>query len=303
MSGPAVVADYVTVSTPLDNGPQLCGALADVCLRLDGAVTDGRDVVIGKHGRLHYTERVASGVAVVSASGWALAQLRAAGLLFEYCGVVAEGPHKVTHLDMAHDVECDCPTALQSLYTRLRLAGCALTRKRTAGTDCTAMFSRGADGRDTGSIMIGDRRSAETTAIVYDRQHDARRKGKPVPERSMLRFEIRTGVPGLSLRDVVEPEPLFWHFAAPDLGAKPANVASWFPWGEGFEVVRNTVDDAEKLARLIERSSDLERAFAIAQRMPGGVAQLRRELNLRLKVLERTAEFQHGAAPYSEALQ
>lgn len=287
------IADYVTVSTPLANGPALYGAVLDVALLLDDARTDHQSVRVGKHGLVRYQERSASGVAVVSTSGHVLAMMRASNLLFEFCGAIASAaPYHVTHLDVAKDEECDAPARLQWLYGNLRIAGCALTRKRIKPQDVRLMASRGDDGRDTGSIMIGDRRRAETTAIIYDRRHDAVCKGKPDPG-PLLRTEIRTGIPGLSLRDVYDPEPLFYHFAAPELATKPDHVPEWQPWGEMFDIDRVAKDAAEQLARLVDRSGDLDRMLALADQVPGdGLGLLQRLLAGRISLHRHTVDFE-----------
>lgn len=290
-----VVCDYATVSTPLDNGPALFDALAGLVLECDGAVTDRNGVQVG-HGRLHYSERRDAQVATISASGALLAALRGMERLVHYCATIAaHAPYKVTHLDLAHDVQADAPTELVMLYERLRVTGCALSRKRTPAGRIVAMMSRGLDGRDTGTVFVGNRKSAETTAAVYDRQQDARAKGKDDPGK-LLRYEIRTGVAGMSLKDVVVPDPLFYHFAAPDLLPRPAHVPDWQPWGEGFSVPATQFDPMQRLVRLVERSTDVDRMLQLADQVPGGLETLRRLLNQRLRLHQATVAFTAGHA-------
>lgn len=294
-----VIADYFTMSTPLEYGEAMLGAVRDVVLQLDDTETDYRGIRVGTHGRVHFTERKDSAVATISASGMVLAKLRAVSLLYDLCGAIAAtGPYKVTHLDLAHDVMGDVPAMLEDVYARLRLTGCALTRKRTPPHQITQMLSPGCDGRDTGTVFIGNRKKAETTAAVYDRRHDALCKGKDDPG-PLLRYEIRTGVPGMSLKDLVQPEPLFYHFASPDLLPRPATVPDWQPWGEAFTVGQRQDDAMVKLARYVERSGDLRRLHDLAQQVPGGTEQLRRLLNQRLRVLDATAAFEKGSARHA----
>lgn len=300
-----IICDYLTVSTPRDNGPALAAACSDVCLQLDGSQTEGLGVRINKHGLLRYGEK--NQVATLSASGVMLAQLRAANMLFDFLAAIAShGPYKVTHVDVARDEECDAPSQLAWLYGRLRVAGAQLTRKKIRPDEINCMFSRGPDGRDTGSIMIGDRRSAETTAIVYDRQHDARRKGKPDPG-SLLRTEIRTGIAGLSLKDVAVPDPLFWHFATPTFGKRPDDVCDWQPWGEGFCLDKPDADPLAQLRRQVERSSDLNRMLELADQLDGdGIGQLQRLISQRIRLHLETLKFTAGRsanAPTGEQLR
>lgn len=287
-----IITDYCTVSTPLGNGPFLLEAVSDVVLQLPEAATDPQGVRVGKHGLLRYQERPTNGIATVSASGHVLALLRAGKLLADYCAAVAcSSPYHVTHLDVARDEDCDAPSKLQWLYGRLRVAGCALTRKRVQPRDIKAMWSRGDDGRDTGSIMIGNRKRAETTAIIYDRRHDAAAKGKPDPG-PLLRTEIRTGVAGMSLRDVWEPGPLFHHFASPELVQRPSDIADWQPWHERFDIERADHDVPERLQRFLDNSTDLKRMMALADQVPGdGLGLLQRKLAQAIETHRRTLEF------------
>lgn len=303
----AVITDFATISTPIGNGAAMMDAASSVVMQLPDALSERGSVRVGRHGLLRYQERSGSGVATVSASGWVLAELRAAGLLFEYCAAIASAsPYHVTHIDAALDRMCDPPSELQLLYGRLRIAGCALTRKVTHPRDIKVMLSRGEHGRDTGSIMIGNRRSAETTAIVYDRQADALSKGKPDPG-PLLRTEIRTGVPGLSLRDVYEPEPLFYHFASPGLMPKPDHVSAWAPWGEMYDLERSQLDPADVLRLAVERSGDLERLMRLADAVPGdGLGLLVRYLAQAVELHRHTRAFAagvSGAVPTGEQLR
>lgn len=290
-----IICDYLTVSTPKENGPILMAACSDVCLSLAGSQTDPVGVRYDKHGLLRYSER--NQVGIISVSGYMLAALRSRSMLFDYLSAIASnGPYKVTHADVARDEQCDAPERLALLYSRLRVAGAMLTRKRTPPSEITTMFSRGQDGRDTGSIMIGDRRSQETTVIVYDRQADARRKGKADPG-PLLRTEVRTGIEGLSLKDAACPEPLFWHIASPTFGERPADVPEWQPWGEGFVLPVSQVDLMASLRRLVDGSRDLERMMALADKLPGnGLQQLEVLLAQRLQLHRQTVQFTAGTA-------
>jgi hypothetical protein len=291
----AVIADYVTVTCPVGAGLDLRDALADVCLSLDGSQTDPLGVRLGKFGLLRFSDR--HGVAIASCSGVMLAALRAASLLDDYCAAVAgNGPYRVTHLDLAKDRECDPPAEVARLYGLLRLAGAGLTRKRIPGIKVSKLFSPGDCGRDTGSVMVGHRHTMETSAIIYDRHHDALCKGKPDPGR-LLRYEIRTGIDGMTLRDVIEPAALFYHFAAPDLLPLPDDVAPWTPHGEGFVMERIATEDQVKLARLVDHSTDLERMIDLADRLPGeGLDVLMRLVRHRAKIRRNTRRFAEGAS-------
>jgi len=288
-----VIADAVTVSTPIGNGPDLREALADVCLQIPESQTDPLGIRLGKFGLLRFSER--GNVAIASASGVMLAGLRAANLLADYAAAVASVvTYNVSHLDLAHDESCDAPAVLQRRYKLYRLAGVALTRKRIPGSKVKCLFSPGDDGRDTGSIMFGNRKTMQTSAIMYDRHHDALEKGKPDPG-MLLRTEVRTGIPGMTLRDVLHPAPLFYHFAAPGLIAKPDDVPQWEPHGGGYSLNRPQVDAQDKLRRQVERSTDLGAMYRLVDELPGeGLDVLVRLVRNRYKLHRQSLAFAAG---------
>lgn len=290
-----VVTDFLTVSVPKGAGLDLRDALTDVCLSLPESQTDPLGVRLGRFALLRFQDRPT--VTVASASGMMLAALRASQLLHDYCAAVAScGPHRVTQIHAAHDVECDAPSELHRIYQTVRGLGVALTRKRIAPRNIKTIFSSGADCRDTGSIMFGHRARHETTLCIYDRHQDAIEKGKPDPG-PLLRYELRTSVEGLTLRDACEPAPLFHHF----MGAffrRPDDVAPWAPHGEGFTLPRANIDSQVKLRRLVEQSADIARAIDLADQLPGeGLDVLLRLIRNRAKTRRQTRTFTAAAQP------
>jgi hypothetical protein len=283
MTYSAPFCDFVTVTVPEDQGAGLRRDLSDVCLQLPGAETDPLGVRLGKFGLLRFAER--PGISIISASGVVTAALRAARLLDEFCAAVAcSGPyHKVTRLDAASDLSCDPPSVVVALRDRLRRTGCHLSRKWVAPSRISFVDNLREDGRVTGTVYVGRRKSAETTAAAYDRQHNCLVKGMPDPG-PLVRFEIRTGVPGLVLRDVVEPAPVFYRYASPDLVPRPDGVPEWAPYGEGFSVVRRERSDLERLEMLVDTSADLGRMFRLVDGLDGdGLAELERLIRRRFK--------------------
>lgn len=294
-----VIADYVTVTTPIGNGPHLREDLTDVCLQLPEAETDPLGVRVGKFGLLRVADQY--GVTIASCSGVVLAALRASNLLEAYChAVAAQVQHKVTRIEIAHDELCDVPAVLAHRYSMLRIAGVNLTRKRIPPEKIKCLFGRGPDGRDTGSIMMGHRKAHRVSAIMYDRAEDARAKGKPDPG-SLLRTELRLAVDGMTLRDVLDPAPLFYEFASPGLFPRPDGVAQWQPQGEGFQLERKEVDHQARLRRLVENSHDLGAMLDLSAKLPGeGLDVLLRLIRMRAKVRTATNAFTTGSGAKHE---
>lgn len=299
-----VIVDYLTVSVPIGTGPDLRDALLPVCLSLDGSQTDPLGVRLGKFGLLRIMDQHRNGITVASCSGMMLAALRAADLLAEYVHAVASvTTYNVTHLDLAHDEAGDQPAILAHRYGLLRIAGVKLSRKTVQPERIKCLFSRGPDGRDTGSIMVQHRATSRVSAIIYDRQHDAREKGKPDPG-PLVRTEMRLGVPGMTLRDCLDPAPLFYHYASPGLLPRPPDVPAWTPFSEGgFTVPRANHDVQARLRRQVDHSTDLERIFRLADQLPGeGLDVALRLIRNRYQTYRRTLEFAaHGDATRRQA--
>jgi hypothetical protein len=83
---------------------------------------------------------------------------------------------------------------------------------------------------------------------------------------------------------VVEPAPVFYRYASPDLVPRPDGVPEWAPYGEGFSVVRRERSDLERLEMLVDTSANLGRMFRLVDGLDGdGLAELERLIRRRFK--------------------
>jgi len=295
------VCDYLTVSVPTGDSIGLRTDLTELSLRIpDSHMVD--DGVRVDHGMLYFASY--GSFSVVSASGTMLAALRAHSLFADYLSIIgACGPHRITRLDAALDFQCDVPAAIEAFKEQLTSQGCKLTRKRIRHQDCVAILSRNDVGKLTGSIMVGHRKRHETTACIYDRQHDARQKGKPDPG-PLLRIEVRTGMPGLTLRDAYQPWPLFHHLAAPDLIGYDPDAPEWVPFDGGYTLEpRTALTPREKLDRICERSSDVALLLELAQSFPGGVDALCLQLRRRANLMENSKTLMRHCQPTCDSAE
>lgn len=113
---------------------------------------------------------------------------------------------------------------------------------------------------------------------VYDKQ--AERLFHGVERGPGVRYEVtvKNGLP--SLRDVFEPAPLFWHHAQGVL-PRPLGIPEWEPGSLGMSLdpvpvpVRDTL---ELLRAKLTWSPDIRRMVELADQLPGGRAELLREL-------------------------
>lgn len=193
----------------------------------------------------------------VSASGAVLAHLRAHTLLEEYLGLIAEAPHRVTRLDVAYDTAEDGAGVVQALRERYAGEKVYLTRKGLAPT--VLLGYRNHDGAETGTFYAGQRSRSRVTQRTYDKQHErwekAREDTGPWTRRELT---VKADV-GATLRDVVDCDPIFWHFMAPAILPSDDSVPSWesnraYDWSMG----RNSgLTDYERLRRRIEQSAEV----------------------------------------------
>lgn len=132
-----------------------------------------------------------------------------------------------------------------------------------------------------GTVYLGGR-SAEVKARVYDKRQERIARGYPDPG-PWLRAELTvTGAVGVSLKDVWSPAPVFWHFMASTLkgiAACPVDVPEWVPGGVGFSLPpRPVLDPVQRLARRLERSTELQDLCSLACSVRGGAVLVYRRL-------------------------
>lgn len=202
---------------------------------------------------------------MVSASGDFLRALQAHNLWEEYLTVVGTQPHRVTRMDIAQDVACDAPVAIQKFKRRVESGKVSLTRKKlNLQTQYNSILSHDRYGVESGTIYIGPRSVQVAGLRVYDKakeQYDKFKREMP----PTLRWELQLGrKAGLSLRDAYDPDPIFWHYMASVLPA-PDGVPSWTPFdGELALPSRVTLLPAESMRRLVESSDVFSRLFALS---------------------------------------
>jgi hypothetical protein len=154
--------------------------------------------------------------------------------------------------------------------------GFQLSRKRVAASDVLKVFGPRLDGRESGTVYIGARH-AEARLKVYDKQHERLSHGV-LDALPGVRYELTLKRPGLSLRDVYAPAPVFWHHMAGVL-PRPAAVGPWEAFGCGFQLPRRDVPDPiDRFRMRLMCSSDLASLLALAETLPGGRSLFLREL-------------------------
>lgn len=261
----AAFCDHLSVSFHPERNP--LGALRLLLLSVGAGVLDDRTYRVGEGSVKLYH---AYGVLYCSATGSALAHLRECGVYMDWLSTIAEWPHRVTRLDVAHDFACDGPDVLDALRARYRTGRVNLGRK---ALPVRLDLSIRDDGRETGTFYVGHRSKARCTARVYDkRQERLDRRGVDGPPRTRYEVTVKQDY-GATLRDAAEPERLFWHTAAPALLDAPADTAPWSPdWSQGWKAdPRVELLPAEVLSRRLSDSPELALLLSIADEMgPNG---------------------------------
>lgn len=201
----------------------------------------------------------------VSASGQALAHLRAQGLFMRFLAALSGVPHRVTRLDAAMDTPEDGADVIQRYRERYRSGFVKLSHKPVRSS---WLLANREDGRETGTFFIGHRKRVEVAAAVYDKAWERLTKaGESHDPWTRYEVRVRSGV-GPTLRDAAEPERLFWHYASPALLDRPDGVPVWEPgWGEGWSYEPPPVDHAALLRYRVETSPELASLIELADKL------------------------------------
>lgn len=276
------IADYLNISVPFDHSEGLRSAVLPVLDSLGcfTETTPGLFVyhrIVVKKGNIG-TETLGTvkfgrrgRVATLSTSGGVLRLLRESQALPEYLAAIASFPHRVTMLHATADFLCgDVPAVIHSVKEAAYAGDLALTRKRILPTQCQHVFSVDVDGKETGTVYLGQRVNADVWAKVYDKRHERLSRGFPDPG-SICRVEIACmSDVGATLRDASDPYDIFFHFAGRSLVDAPVGLEGWLPHGEGYVLgERRERSLFDRFDQLIEGSLDIKRLASMAVELYG----------------------------------
>lgn len=271
--------DYNTVGSP----PIRCDWL-DVTYPADSPLSDALAGFLHDHGaparrlneqtveyRLPWAdwgnvrlERSHRGWGRASASGGSCEALRGVSAFDQYLALLGEHPHSLTRLDLCMDLPVPASPIIMGLVDRYPPGSQVYLTRKGVGTDYNLQptAARGF----TGTFYAGDKRgSARVTARVYDKQAERLKFGVDIAPLTRYEITIRKRC-GATLRDVSEPVPLFWNYAAPALLDAPPGIPVWVPftgdqWAPG---ARPGLSPQERLRRAIDASVDIENFMRLA---------------------------------------
>ena len=216
----------------------------------------------------------------VSASGGAISFLRGQGLFPDYLALLSQSPHTVTRLDAAFDVSRDFPTILHGLRSHHK-GYASFTRKQYKVRELLSVRD---DGKKSGTYYIGSPRG-RISGRIYDKQLEMLEKRKLRVD-TCTRYEV-TFRKGVTLKDALNPEPLFWaHADVLKIGhLKPSGVSDWVDGSDftGWTYERPEKTAYAKLARRVEVSGCLTDLINLADDFgPEGRTVLLRLISKRL---------------------
>jgi len=236
LSAHGVFCDYLTVTCNPDDS--FCDAVFSLIterfvgkLESSGQTTFFR--VSGRYGpaSFRFDRRYYNRVDRIAFGGAAMEVLRSHDLVGYLLQELSAVPHNVTRCDLAQDRELSDPGLYASELSRLANLGRdgSLRLGRSSLKPCKTkpmIYPRSLDGVLSGSVMLNHYRDRHS-AIVYDKtaQLFDRFGLTLVPPRNTLRVEVRSTE--ASLRDVIDPDPLFFYLASPDLVSCPPSISGW----------------------------------------------------------------------------
>lgn len=210
-------------------------------------------------------------VATLSTSGQVLGLLRASGGLPEYLAAIGSLSHRVTMLHATADFHLpDVPAAISAVKNAAYAGELSLTRKKVQPGQCRHFFGVDFEGKETGTVYLGQRANADVWAKVYDKGHQQACAGH-AHGGSIARVEVAAmSDVGATLRDASDPFDIFFHFAGRSLVEAPPEFSGWTAHGEGYvlgEKVERTL--FERFERFLENSRDIHTAARMALELYG----------------------------------
>lgn len=287
-----MIADFLNVSFPKDTSDTVTDELA-LFLSGIGGYLERAGLYRLSISKGSISIKYRSGVMCLGVSGAALRYMRefSPSTLGEFLMLIGSYPHRVTSVDIAHDVQVrSAPDVIAAVYDRAREGRVRFTKKFVKPGRCRVNLGPNEVGRDTGTVYIGQMGKAEVFAKVYDKRWELVCKGHKATH-EMVRYELTiTGKMGVTLHDVYSPDAAFWHFAGVTLLESPVDVPDWVPNAEGFQMgERVEILPYQRLKTRVYASAELEELGRLADYLgPEGHEMLISMLRRRWK-LERPA--------------
>ncbi len=206
----------------------------------------------------------------VSISGRSLFRVRELRKLDYLLSCFSEVPHSITRLDVALDTDQDGADVISHYRKRFRKSENHPRLSRKAVEPTYLLKRRPIDDRLTGTLYIGHTKGTKVSARIYDKQLELiEKQGIDVPPRTRYELTIRKDM-NPSLRDVIQPTAIFWHYMGKTLIKCPPEVPKWEPgWGGSWTMQVEKPLVFQVLKSKIESNPELQRIFELADSMSG----------------------------------
>lgn len=213
----------------------------------------------------------------ISMSGGILRLCRETKTFTALMQTLAMYPHNITRVDIAYDVPVDGADSISSIQSKYP-SGDIKMAKRTRKINY--VLDNRFDGRLTGTAYFQNRNYKGTIFLrMYDKAHQSQNVlGYELSPTTRYELTVKRGA---CLRDVTNPDSMFWHFMPSDVLRKPPSlsVELWFASElVSFDKSLSLSTDYEKLRYVIENSPSLLSIAKQASQTPGGVGLLQRTL-------------------------
>jgi len=266
-----VYCDKVVCTSQPENFPALGQAfneLAESCGGRTEVIEDNYREVRMPNGGLILLQQ-AKNWSRVSINGRACAELRLHKRFGEALGVISTVPHKVTQFHVKGDLRTGSTPRLLHRLDKIALAG------KLFGIDyekCQTMPTMRPD-RQISKNLYAPKVQAEKQVVYYDKTLERYKAGmlKEWSDDENLSVELRVSGrvtrSGISLRDVSECAPLFWHYMSdcPIVGKyRPVGVPEWSSVGSGYEYPIKKRSDDEKLSDMLRFGGDFIQVARLA---------------------------------------
>ena len=204
----------------------------------------------------------------VGVSGSALFRIRELGKLDYFLSCLGEVPHSVTRLDVSLDALQDGADVFAHFQKRFSKPSKYPKLSRKAVVPSYFSSRRESDGRVTGTVNIGAYKNTKVSARIYDKQHEAlQKRGEILPPTVRYELTVRKDMQP-SLRDVVQPTGIFWHYMGNTLLTLPDDAPSWEPgWGGAWKMQVEKPLLYQVVKSKVETNPELQRIFELADSM------------------------------------
>lgn len=288
-----IFPDYLSVTYGPDRCPDalIRSLLLDLEFRCHGTIEDGFTLPDGTGlARLSSKARFT----LVSFSGSTLAHIIRRGAIGHLLQILTSEHHKVTRLDLAKDYDFDRPEdvmlRLRTLFNLGTREKVRLGRKVVPAQKVSRIQSIRRDDVRTGTVYFGSRKD-RYFARVYDKRAEVWAKQDRDIARELLRVEVVAMRGTATLRDLLEPDSLFFYLAAPHLVPYERGIKHWrkTPMDPLNLPPLQKLSDYEKAVRLIDSSPDLDTLAMLIGSTPTQLPLVMRKLEAKLREQLRTA--------------